>query len=155
MITMPSLALAAEKIAGFEGFSAKPYQDSAGIWTIGHGTIRYPDGRAVTMNDGEITENEALAFLEHDLNDTAINLWKFIKEQPTLNQWSALLSLAYNVGWPAISKSTLLRLFNAGQVNLASEHFTDWNKAHVDGKLVVVNGLLKRRLEEKALFLTP
>ena len=36
-------------IKQFEGFRAKPYKDSAGIPTIGYGTIRYPDGSAVTM----------------------------------------------------------------------------------------------------------
>ena len=36
-------------IKQFEGFRAKPYKDSAGIPTIGYGTIQYPDGKAVTM----------------------------------------------------------------------------------------------------------
>lgn len=151
-LVMPPLSLAAEKIALFEGFRSRPYLDSAKVPTIGYGTIRYPDGRMVTMNDPLISPISGLAFLEHDLTATAVNLWKSITVQPTLNQWSALLSLAYNVGWPAIAKSTLLKLFNAGQRGIASMHFLDWDKAHVDGRLVVVPGLLNRRLAEKTLF---
>lgn len=153
-LTMPPLALAAQKIAGFEDFSAMPYLDTGGIPTIGYGTIRYPDGRAVSMADLPITEAEALAYLEHDLTDTAIHLWKAIAAQPTVNQWSAMLSLAYNVGWPAIAKSTLVRLFNSGDPS-ASTQFLVWDKAHVDGQLVEVQGLLNRRKAEQALFLTP
>lgn len=151
-LTMPALSLAAQKIALFEGFRCRPYPDSAGVPTIGYGTTHYPDGRAVTMADPLISPTAGLAFLEHDLNDTAVNLWKAMKIQPTLNQWSAMLSLAYNMGWPAIAKSTLVRLFNAGQRGIASMHFLDWNKAHVDGRLVEVKGLMNRRIAEKSLF---
>lgn len=154
-LTMPPLSKAAEKIALFKGFRSYPYFDSARVPTIGYGTIRYPNGKSVQMGDVEISPTEALAFLEHDLTDTASHLWKFITVQPTLNQWSALLSLAYNIGWPAIAKSTLLRLFNAGQRGIASAHFLDWDKTHVDGKLVVIPGLLNRRIAEKTLFDTP
>lgn len=154
-LVMPSLAKAAEKIGLFEGFSAKPYLDSVGVATIGFGTTRYPSGVAVTMKDAHIDKPAALAFLEHDLTDTAINLWKGVKVQPTVNQWSALCSLSYNMGWPSIVKSTLLRLFNVGEVSAASEHFRDWDKARVDGKLVEIRGLLNRRLAEQALFNTP
>lgn len=38
-------------ILSFEGFSAKPYLDSAGIPTIGYGNTYYPGGKKVTMKD--------------------------------------------------------------------------------------------------------
>lgn len=151
-LIMPPLSLAAAKILLFEGFRPRPYLDSAGVPTIGAGTTHYPDGRAVTMADPLISPTAGLAFLEHDLNDTAVNLWKAMQVQPTFNQWSAMLSLAYNMGWPAIAKSTLVRLFNAGQGGIASMHFLDWDKAHVNGQLVVIKGLMNRRIAEKSLF---
>lgn len=154
-LTMPSLSLAAQKIAIFEGFVSKPYLDSVNLWTIGMGSRHYPDGRAVSRTDPEVTPSEALAFLEHDLNDAAIHLWKFIKAQPTLNQWSATLSLAYNTGWTVIAKSTLIRLFNNGDIQRAADQFLLWDKGHINGRLVTIQGLSNRRAEERALFLTP
>lgn len=151
---MPPLDQAAIKIAMFEGSRSKPYYDSASVLTIGYGCTHYPTGRAVSMDDREITPQEALAFLIYDLEVTAKSLWRFVTRQPTLNQWSAMLSLAYNVGWPAVAKSTVLRLFNAGIEMGAAQHFMDWGKIHKDGNLVVVQGLLNRREAEMKLFLT-
>ena len=156
MIQMPSLALAAQKIAGFEEFRAKPYRDAIGLPTIGYGTTHYPDNRPVAMIDASISEEAALAFLKHDLNDCALHLWKFIRRQPTLHQWSAMLSLTYNEGWPAISKSTLVTMFNSGEpVDIVAAQFIRWDKARIDGELVEIPGLLSRRRAEAALFLTP
>ncbi len=152
--TMPSLDSAAKLVRMFEGFRAEPYLDSAGIPTIGYGTTHYTDGTAVTMKADPVSEAEATAFLEHDLTDTAIHLWKFITRQPTMNQWAALLSISYNVGWPNIAKSSLLRYFNQGNLAGAAGQFLAWDKAHVDGQLVVVQGLLNRRNAERTLFLT-
>lgn len=154
-LTMPSLEKAAERISVFEGFRARPYLDSVGVATIGYGTTHYPDGRAVTLTDTQITEIAAIAFLEHDLESAARGIWKYITRQPTLNQWSALVSLAYNVGVGAISRSTVLRLFNKGEISEAAFHFRDWSKAHRNGELVELKGLLKRRLAEEELFMTP
>jgi len=152
--TMPSLDSAAKLVRMFEGFRAEPYLDSAGIPTIGYGTTHYPDGTAVTMKTDPVSEAEATAFLEHDLTETALMLWKFITKQPTLNQWAAMLSLAYNIGANAIAHSTLLRYFNDGNIAGAAGQFLAWDKAHVDGQLVIVQGLLNRRNAERALFLT-
>ncbi len=153
-LTMPSLAEAAKLVAQFEGFRAKPYYDSANIPTIAFGCIAYPDGTRVTMQDKPVTETEALAFLEHDLTTTAKGLWKFIERQPSLHQWSALVSLAFNVGVTAVSRSTVLRLFNAGQLLNAASRFIDWDKARIDGQLVEIQGLKNRRIAESQLFLT-
>lgn len=154
-LVMPSLEKAAERISVFEGFRARPYLDSVGVATIGYGTTHYPDGRAVTLTDTQITEIAAIAFLEHDLEATARGIWKYLTRQPTLNQWSALVSLAYNVGVGAISRSTVLRLFNKGEISEAGHHFLDWNKGHINGELVPIKGLANRRQAEAMLFLTP
>lgn len=151
---MPSLSLAAEKISAFEGFRAHPYLDSAGIPTIGFGSTHYEDGRRVAMTDAAVSNTRALEMLTHDLTETAANLWKRLAVQPTPNQWAALLSIAYNIGWPALASSTLLKLFNQGLPNNAATHFLDWSKAHVNGQLVTVPGLYNRRNLEMALFLT-
>jgi lysozyme len=152
---MPSIIPAISLVKGFEGFRAAPYLDSAGVPTIGFGSTHYPDGHAVTMRDAPITETEALAFLGHGLWNTAATLWQYVKTQPTTNQWSALCSIAYNVGVHTIANSTLLRCFNQCLPTEAAAHFVDWDKAAVDGRLVIIQGLLNRRLAEQRLFLTP
>ncbi len=154
-LAMPPLSEAAAKIAGFEGWRAEPYLDSASVPTIAYGNTHYPDGRAVSMTDAPVTQAEGLAYLEHDLTDTAVNFWRFVTRQPTTNQFSAMLSLAYNIGWPAISRSTMLREFNAGSLPNAANAFLSWDRAHVDGALITVPGLLNRRQKERVLFLTP
>lgn len=154
-LVMPALDLAAQEVANFEGFRSKPYYDGAHVATIGFGSTHYPTGKAVTMDDREIFETEALCYLEHDLTRAALTLWKFITRQPTLHEWSAMLSLAYNMGAGTIGKSELVRLFNAGCVTQASQQFARWDHIHVNGKLVESPGLLNRRNAERTLFLTP
>ena len=151
----PSLDEATDKVSGFEGFSARPYLNGGGVPTIGLGTTHYPSGLAVTMHDQPISKPRALIYLQYALHSTADRLWLVFVRQPTLNEWSAVLSLGYNEGAHAIAKSTLLRLFNAGDVAGAAAQFPVWDKLFVDGHLVACQGLLNRRLAERKLFLTP
>jgi hypothetical protein len=69
----------------------------------------------------------------------------------TSNQFSALVSLAYNVGIGALRGSTLLRLLNARDYAGAANQFPRWNR----GGGRVLPGLVKRRAAERDLFLTP
>jgi lysozyme len=69
------------------------------------------------------------------------------------NQFDALVSFAFNVGVTALRYSTLLRLLNQGLYDEAASQFLRWDKARVDGKLVPVAGLAKRRQRERLLFL--
>ena len=66
------------------------------------------------------------------------------------NQFDALVSLTYNIGIGAFSKSTLLKKLNAGDYKGTSNQFDVWVNA--GGKRL--DGLVKRRAKEKALFLT-
>ena len=74
---------------------------------------------------------------------------------PTIHEAAAvMLSLCYNIGIANFSGSTVLREFNLGALDAAADAFLLWDKDHSDGKLVVVEGLLNRRKEERAMFLT-
>jgi lysozyme len=66
------------------------------------------------------------------------------------NQYDALVSLAFNIGVGAFSRSTLLRLLNAGKHTEAADQFLRWNKA--GGK--ELKGLTTRRKDERALYLS-
>ena len=138
-------------IKSFEGFRASPYLDSAGIPTIGYGTIMYPDGSRVTMNDSDITEAQAEQYLMFEVNQKTSGVGTMIVASVNQNQFDALISFAYNLGLGALHGSTLLKLVNQGDMNDAANEFPRWNRA--GGQ--VIAGLTRRRLAEQQLFSTP
>ena len=69
----------------------------------------------------------------------------------TDNQLLAMASFTYNVGEDAFANSTLLRLLNEGlSKDKVALQFDRW--VYAGGK--VSNGLKKRRIAEKQLFLS-
>ncbi|HXC53693.1 MAG TPA: lysozyme [Rhizomicrobium sp.] len=141
-------------IKQFEGFRAAPYKDSAGIPTIGYGTILYPGGAKVTMADATITEAIATGFLSGQMSQKSAAIAPLLQKPASLHQAAAMLSLTYNIGTGAFQSSTVLRQFNAGNLAAAADAFLMWDKATVDGKHVVVEGLHNRRVQERTIFLT-
>jgi lysozyme len=136
-----------ELIKTFEGCSLHPYQDVAGLWTIGIGHLIKPD-----EHFDSITQEQAEELLKKDLEQVCRDVESCVKVPLNDNQFSALVSFAYNVGVGALRGSTLLKRLNAGMYQSASESFTPWCKARVNGKLVTVMGLYKRRVAESELF---
>lgn len=125
----------------FEGFEAKAYKCPAGVWTIGYGhTLN------VRPND-VITEPQALALLEEELQDYAAKVAKIVPVA-NQNQFDALVSFAYNLGVNALGTSTLLKKHIVGDYEGAQAEFMKWTKAN--GK--VLAGLVKRRNHESALY---
>ena len=137
-------------IKKFEGCKLKAYKCSAGVPTIGYGATFYEDGTKVKMTD-VITQQRADELLAYHVGLFAAKVKPMIKSAVNDNQFSALVSFAYNVGVGALSKSTLLKKVNATQkdVSIAVE-FAKWNKA--GGK--VLKGLESRRAAESALYYT-
>lgn len=132
-------------IKKWEGFRAFPYVCPAGVWTIGYGTTR-----GVGPNTPPVTEPEATQRLVEELTrvyEPAIH--RNVKVPLTQLQFDALVSWAYNLGEGNLRTSTMLRRLNAEDWRGAAEALTWWNKAA--GK--VMQGLVKRRAEEAALFL--
>lgn len=139
-------------IKSFEGLFLKPYLDPVKIPTIGYGTIKYPNGKTVTMQDRAITEAEAVEYLMFEVEEKASAVEKMVKVKLNDNEYAALVSFAYNVGSGALQTSTLLKLLNAGTDRGAvADQFLRWNKA--GGKELA--GLTRRRQAERSLFLQP
>lgn len=139
----------------FEGYSDKAYLDSAGIWTIGYGTImvdgkRVTKGMTCTPEQAELWLREKMSLFENDIN-------RLVKTKLTQNQFDALACFVYNVGSTNFANSTLLKHLNA-KVPIVVARFTDWSKVTVikDGKRVKksVPGLVRRRKAEYDLFTT-
>ena len=136
-------------IKEFESFKSKPYLCPSQKATIGFGSTYYPDGKKVTLQDKEITEEKAFEILEYIANkDFGSNINKVAKVPLNQNQFDALVSFAYNIGNGNFNSSTLLRWLNQGNYKEASMQLLRWDKS----KGIVLNGLTKRRKAEKALF---
>ena len=140
-------------IKSSEGLKLAAYQDSAGIWTIGFGTIIYEDNNPVKKGD-VITQQRADQLIEREIS------FKTAKVNAALatvdlnqNQFDALVSFAYNVGTGALLGSTLLKRVKANPADpTIRDAFLVWNKAHVNGKLVAIKGLTNRRAAEADLY---
>ena len=136
-------------IKEFESFKSKPYLCPSGVPTIGYGSTYYPDGKKVTLQDKEITEQKACEILEYIANkDFGNNINKVVKTPLNQNQFDALVSFSYNVGNGNFNSSTLLKLLNQGFYNEASMQLLRWDKASG----MPLAGLTKRRKAEKELF---
>lgn len=136
-------------IRSSENFKADPYRCPAGIPTIGYGSTRYEDGTPVTMADAGITMLRAESILRATLaSEYEPAVRRYVAVSLSQNQFDALVDFAYNAGTQALRGSTLLRLLNAGDYEGAAKQFSRW--VFADGK--VMNGLIKRRAAEAALF---
>lgn len=138
-------------IKKFEGLELTSYPDTGGIWTIGYGTtINKDTGQAIKPGD-KIDLSTAERWLKIDVAEREKYIMPLIKVPVTQNQKAAIISLAYNIGTGAFSKSTLLRLLNQGaDKKLVANQFLVWNKV----KGVEVKGLTNRRKLERELFLS-
>lgn len=137
-------------IKKWEGMKLTAYQDVAGIWTIGVGTIKYPNGVRVRKGD-TCTENQALAYLKNDCKWVDRCLDTSIKVPVTQNQFDALASFVYNLGETTLKNSTLLKLLNDKEYSAAADQLLLFVNA--GGKYR--EGLMNRRKDERKLFLTP
>ncbi|MDR6461905.1 lysozyme [Chryseobacterium sediminis] len=133
-------------IVSFEGFSAKPYLDSAGIPTIGYGNTYYPGGKKVTMKDPAITKEQGVEIFAEVLPTYENIVNSKVKIVLNQNQFDALVSYAYNTGGSA----TLFSLINKRATDL---EIKDWfTKRYITAGGKVLNGLIRRRKVEADLF---
>ena len=125
-----------------EGLRLQAYLCPAGIPTIGFGHTG-PDvqmGQAITMQQAE-------ALLDKDIADFEAAVSRLCPVT-TDNQFSALVSFAFNVGEEALKTSTLRRKLNEGDYGGAQVQFARWNK----GGGRILSGLVKRRAREAELY---
>lgn len=101
----------------------------------------------------KITEKEATDLLKNHLKGDLSFLNKSLTVKVNVCQYVALLSFIYNLGRAAFQRSTLRMKLNRGEYQEAANEFLKWNKARVNGVLKPINGLTKRRSEERELFL--
>lgn len=153
MLGVPELMTVSAKgidlICSFEGLRLTAYDDGVGIWTIGFGTIKYPNGVRVKRGD-TCTLEQAKSYMRCDLIEFEHTVNSLVKVPLNQNQFDALVSLTYNIGSGAFKSSTLLKKLNLSDYKGAADQFDVWVNA--GGKRM--QGLANRRAKEKSLFLS-
>lgn len=140
----------AEFIASWEGFSARPYRDPVGVWTIGYGSTR-----GVGPNTPPITREQALARLKREVDEiygaAVARVAKAVGLTLKQGEFDALTSLVYNCG-PGIldrgrTMGDALRSKNRRRI---ADAFLVYDKAGG----VRLAGLTRRRRAERSMFLS-
>ncbi|MEO1136682.1 MAG: lysozyme [Pseudomonadota bacterium] len=127
-----------------EGLRLEAY-NLGGQWLIGYGHSR-------TARAGmTITEAEAERLLREDIRASEDAVRKMVTVPVNQNQFSAMVSLAYNMGAGGFSRSSVLSEINAGDYQGAANAFRNHNRAGGREN----EHLTERREKERTLFLTP
>lgn len=140
-------------ICKFEGFRSTPYTCPGGCKTIGYGKKMSPgDTRK------QITKEEAKQFVADRARSIFFALRKDLAEYEILpfgmsyignNQYAALISFIYNVGWENYRKSTLRqRIIGVAPNDMIQKQWMQW--VYAKGKKL--KGLENRRKAEYELF---
>lgn len=117
-------------------------------------------GHTATAKLGQYyTDAECDALLIRDLNTIyAPGIRRCLTAPVTQNEFNALVDFGYNLGIAKACGSTLMKLVNRGQYDLASNEFTKWTfVGGKDCKLAAsrCSGIVKRREWEQRMFRTP
>ena len=144
-----------------EGVRTRPYQCPALIWSVGvghvidpsHAAVKYEERRTLPIPDGWdriLTMGEVDAILAQDLGRFERGVARLC---PAVvghqGRFDALVSFAFNVGLGNLQRSSLRMKTNRGEFEEAADEFMKWTKA--GGR--VLPGLVKRRQDERALYL--
>lgn len=120
-------------------------------WTIGYGhTASFRDGR-FPNKDTKISKEFAEELLKEDVGivEAQINSWaKNNNVKLNQNQFDALTSFIYNIGFTKFKGKTIESLLIKGDMAGAADQFKVWRLANG----IISNGLVKRRAKEEALF---
>lgn len=169
-------------IKRFEKLELKAYKDSVGIWTIGYGTISYPDNKPV--KEGHVvTPQRAEDLLKYEVKKKEISVVNaLMNTKVTQNQFDALVSLCYNIGSEGLKNSTLIKKIRnnpnddttikvdniedaalkdwlkeqgiKNEINTIHYFFMVWCKGTINGKRQLLKGLAVRRNKEYELYKT-
>jgi lysozyme len=154
-------AKATEMIKRHEGVRYKPYQCPAKLWTIGVGHVLYPDQGKIPIDqrggyqlhqedNRSFSKEEVDAILRDDLQRFERGVHTYCPVHLTQGMFDGLVSFSFNVGLGTLQRSTLRQKLLRGDKEGAAEELLKYCMA--GGK--VLKGLQKRRIDERALFLS-
>lgn len=132
-------------IKKYEGLSLSAYTCPAGVKTIGYGHALKKEDKLEL-----ISMDEAEHLLEQDC-DLALNrIAKLIRVPLNELQQASLISFTFNLGGAALERSALRQKLNRGEYYNAANEFSRW--VYAGGRKL--NGLIRRREEERMIFLS-
>lgn len=130
-----------------EGLRLEAYRGGS-QWLIGYGHSR-------TAREGmKITAAEADRLLREDVAASEKTVRDRVAVRVNRNQFSALVSLAYNLGSGGFARTLVVERLNKGDYAGAADAFLQHDRARIDGELKPVPHLTERRTKERALFLS-
>jgi lysozyme len=143
-----------------EGFRGDAYLCSAGVPTIGYGSIRYQDRDKVCLGD-TISQDDAEKLLTHYIA-TQIDpmIPRLIPRPLTQPQWDAFASFLYNFGYEKTRSYSLTKVIADGPTDNTLEALKAWEAKVIHwwpvyrmagGKPLL--GLYRRRVAELLTFL--
>ena len=148
-------------IKHWEGVRYRPYTCSARLFTIGVGHVLYPnqgrlpldqrDAYPLEQNDNRtFSKDEVNGLLSTDLQRFEVGVARLFHMVLTQGQNDALVSFAFNLGLGGVQRSTLRQKVLRGEIEEAADEFSKFTRG--GGK--ILPGLVKRRSDERALFLS-
>ena len=149
-----------ELIKHYEGVRLKPYICPARLHTVGVGHVLYPDQGRLPLDQRDafplkaednrvFSGAEVDGILGADLRRFEVGVAKLFPMVLAQGQFDALCSFAFNLGLGGVQRSTLRQKVLRGEVEAADE-FLKFTRG--GGK--ILPGLVKRRNDERALFLS-
>ena len=150
-----------EMIKHHEGVRFKPYRCPAKLWTVGVGHVLYPDQGRLPLDQRDafplkaednrvFSGAEVDGILSADLQRFEAGITKLFPVVLAQGQFDALCSFAFNLGLGGVQRSTLRQKVLRGEVEAAADEFLKFTRG--GGK--ILPGLVKRRNDERALFLS-
>ena len=150
-----------DMIKHHEGVRLKPYRCPAKLWTVGVGHVLYPDQGRLPLDQRDsypLQAEDQRAFpgvevdglLSADLRRFEAGIAKLFPMVLTQGQNDALCSFAFNLGLGGVQRSTLRQKVLRGEIEAAADEFLKFTRG--GGK--VLPGLVKRRQDERSLFLS-
>ncbi len=149
-----------DMIKHHEGVRYKPYRCPARLWTIGVGHVLYPIQGRLPLDQRDsyslhpehnrtFSKDEVDGILSADLQRFEAGIAKLFPMVLTQGQNDALVSFGFNLGLGGVQRSTLRQKVLRGEAEAADE-FLKFTRG--GGK--VLPGLVKRRQDERSLFLS-
>jgi lysozyme len=131
-----------------EGFRSRPYRDTGGVWTIGFGNTYWFDRTPISWKTPEIDLATANRLFDFSLEDFKKIVAKYVTIPLNDNQYSALVSLAYNSGVPTPEFAWLIN-----NNRMTMRYWRNYKIRDRSGRML--QGLINRRVREFNLWNTP
>jgi len=155
-------AAAIQMLKHHEGVRMRPYQCPALIWSVGvghvidpsHTAVKYEERKSLPIPAGwdrVLSMGEVDSILAQDLGRFERGVLRLCPAAiDRQGVFDSLVSFSFNVGLGNLQRSGLRMKTNRGDFDEAADEFLKWTKAA--GR--VLPGLVKRRKDEQALYLS-